>query len=591
MTCIYRHLAALCVLLALGAIARGSLVAQAPSAASQTADRQVTISIVGTNDLHGGVLPRDGRGGLALLSGYVKALREARLRDGGAVLLIDGGDMFQGTLESNLSEGAAVVAAYNALGYTAATVGNHEFDFGPAGPAATPARPGDDPRGALKARAAEATFPFLAANLLDESTARPVAWPNVRPSTIVEAAGVKIGIVGVMTKEALTATIAANVGGLRVAPLAPAIAAEAARLRSSGAAVVIVTAHAGGRCSNLAQPTDLASCDPASEIVAVARELPPGSVDVIVAGHTHAGMAHEVEGIAIIESFATGRSFGRVDLTLDAARRAIVDRKIFPPRDLCAREDPSTGACDTAPVPASSSRVASYEGTTVLPDPSIAAVLEPALAKVRELKARPLGVNLETPIRRQASGDSPLGNLFTDALRASIAGADAAIHNTAGGLRADLPQGPLIFGSVFEVMPFDNKVATLRLTGAQVRTVFGTHLRSSRRTVGVSGIRVRAACSGGTLDVALSRASGAAIADDDVLTVAVTDFLATGGDGILKPVIPPGGFQIPDDAPLARDALASYLQGLNGPLRESQFVDTSNPRLVLSGGLPGGCAQ
>jgi 5'-nucleotidase len=219
----------------------------------------------------------------------------------------------------------------------------------------------------------------------------------------------------------------------------------------------------------------------------------------------------------------------------------------------------------------------------VLPDPSIGAVLEPTLAKVRELKARPLGINLETPIRRQGGGDSPLGNLFTDALRASIPGADAAIHNTGGGLRADLPQGPLIFGSVFEVMPFDNKVVALRLTGAQVRTVFATHLRNSRRTVGVSGIRVRAMCAGGSVDVALTRSSGA-VRDDEVLTVAATDFLATGGDGILKPVIPPGGFPIPDDAPLARDLLASYLQRLDGPLREEQFVDTANPRLVFSGG-------
>ena len=104
---------------------------------AQPAAATVTLSIVGTNDLHGGILARDGRGGVALLGGYVRNLRAARARDGGAVLLIDAGDMFQGTLESNAMEGAPVVAAYNALGYTAAAVGNHEFDFGPEGPAAT----------------------------------------------------------------------------------------------------------------------------------------------------------------------------------------------------------------------------------------------------------------------------------------------------------------------------------------------------------------------------------------------------------------------------------------------------------------------
>ena len=88
-------------------------------------------------------------------------------------MLVDAGDMFQGTLESNLGEGAAVVRAYNLLGYDAAAVGNHEFDYGPVGPAPTPRAPGDDARGALKARAAEARFPFLDANLADVASGAP----------------------------------------------------------------------------------------------------------------------------------------------------------------------------------------------------------------------------------------------------------------------------------------------------------------------------------------------------------------------------------------------------------------------------------
>ena len=74
----------------------------------------VTISIVGTNDLHGAI------DRLPLLAGFVANLRAARAADGGGVVLLDGGDMFQGTLESNLAEGADVVKAYNQMGYTAA---------------------------------------------------------------------------------------------------------------------------------------------------------------------------------------------------------------------------------------------------------------------------------------------------------------------------------------------------------------------------------------------------------------------------------------------------------------------------------------
>ncbi|MDH3533937.1 MAG: bifunctional metallophosphatase/5'-nucleotidase, partial [Gammaproteobacteria bacterium] len=63
----------------------------------------MVISVVGTNDVHGELLPAEGKGGLATLSGYVAALRDVRAADGG-VLLVDAGDMWQGTLESNLNE-------------------------------------------------------------------------------------------------------------------------------------------------------------------------------------------------------------------------------------------------------------------------------------------------------------------------------------------------------------------------------------------------------------------------------------------------------------------------------------------------------
>src|SRR5262245_50781484 len=128
----------------------------------------VTLSIVGTSDLHGSAFPRNGLGGVALLAGYVNNLRMARASDGGAVLLIDSGDTFQGDIESNLSEGAFVVDAYNAMGYAAEAVGNHDFDFGTVDSPTARQLPGD-PRGALKARAAQAKYPFLAANLIDET--------------------------------------------------------------------------------------------------------------------------------------------------------------------------------------------------------------------------------------------------------------------------------------------------------------------------------------------------------------------------------------------------------------------------------------
>ena len=129
-----------------------------------------------------------------------------------------------------------------------------------------------------------------------------MAWTNVKPSTLVTVRGVKVGLIGVTTPDTPALTIGANVVGLTFAPLVPVITREAMALRARGATVVIVLAHAGGRCTKLDEPGNLSSCDQMAEIVQVARQLPAGLVDVIAAGHTHQAIAHDVGGIAVVEA-------------------------------------------------------------------------------------------------------------------------------------------------------------------------------------------------------------------------------------------------------------------------------------------------
>jgi 5'-nucleotidase len=455
-----------------------------------------TLSIVGTSDLHGAFAPRDGARGLSLFAGYVKNLRAARARDHGAVILLDSGDTFQGDVESDLSEGALIVDAYNAIGYTAEAIGTHDFDFGAVDSPLARQLPGDR-RGAVKARAAQAHFPFLAANLIDEATGRPVEWRNVRPSVLVEAAGIKVGIVGVMTIDAMQSTIAANIQGLRIAPLAPAIATEASKLRAAGADVVLVAAHAGGRCERFDHPEELASCESDAEIFRVARALPHGLVDAIAAGHTHAGIGHLVEGIGIIEPFSRGQSFGRVDVVFDRGTRRVTRIAVFGPQPIVAGD---------------------YEGKAVAADPAIARAMAPALQRVHDLQATPLGLSLETPVRRAGPGGSPLGDLFATALR-EAAGADvAAINNADRGLRTDLPAGPLTLGRLYDVFPFDNRLARITMSGADLVEWVTNQIRIGRRSgLGVSGVEVRTSCHADGLHVALLR-DGKPVRKDDQLT-------------------------------------------------------------------------
>ncbi len=543
----------------------------------------VTLSIVGTNDFHGAVLPANHRGGLALFSGYLKNLRNVRAADGG-VVLVDAGDMWQGTMESNLVEGAIVVEAYNYLQYTATTIGNHEFDFGPEGQLTTPRAAGDDPQGNLKARLAEARFPVVTANILDNSTGRPVSWPNVSPSVTVDVAGVTVGLIGVATTTAFRETIRANTAGLALGSPAEAVAQQAGGLRAAGADVVVVAAHAGGSCREFGDPEDVESCDESAEIVRLARALEPGLVDVIVAGHTHGAMAHQINGIAIIESFSRGRAFGRVDLMVDPASGRVERRAIHRPQDICEYVEPGATRCaepGTGPMPPR----AVYEGAPVEPDPAIDALLSPVVARVAAVKAEPLGVTIVAPLTVRGEVESALGNLFADAMLAVSGGADLVVNNTDGGLRADLPAGPLTYGRLFEVFPFDNQLVELSMTGRDLERILAAHIARSRSLLGLAGARVEAACAAGGVSVRLVRPDGGEIADDEVILVATTDYLAT--TEMFESVRPADGDVMA--GPVVRDAVAEWLRRRGGLIDPDELVERTAPRFPPRSALPMNC--
>ena len=540
----------------------------------------VIISVVGSNDTHGELLSRANKGGLTTLSGYVSALRAARKEDGGAMLLIDAGDMWQGTLESNVAEGAPVVDAYNAMGYTAATIGNHDFDFGPAGELVIPQSADDDPQGALRLQATNSQFPILAANTIDSATGKPVAWDNVSPSVMIEVAGIKVGIVGVVTSDLIATAIAANTVGIEVASLSDAIKREATQLRADGAGLVIVTAHAGGGCEQFDDPNDLSSCDLDSEIVAVANALDAGLVDHIIGGHVSEGMAHFVNGIAITSAYSRTFAFSRVDFLIDSASGALERRDVFPPQINCPRYSLATNECEWTSTDPSTSRPAIYEGRPIQPDAVIAQIAERALDHVAELKSEPLGVILDTPITLDGNPESALANLFVDAVFSEV-DADIVLHNVTGGIRATLPAGELTFGSVYEVYPFDNRLVVVDVSGAELRKVIERQLPRGNQRASFAGMRVFVGCHEDVASVEMILNNGHTIADDDRVQIATTDFLALGGDKILTPAIPEGGFRFDFDERLIRDLLVRWFRNRGGHLDAKQFESGTDRRWNL----------
>jgi 2',3'-cyclic-nucleotide 2'-phosphodiesterase (5'-nucleotidase family) len=546
------------------------VTAPAPAPAPQLLPRNVTLTIVGTNDVHG-ALER-----LPIFAGFVANMRAARAADGGGVIVVDGGDMFQGTLESNLGEGADLVRAYNQIGYAAAAVGNHEFDFGPVGPLATPASAADDPRGALLARAAEAKFPFVSANLLDVNTGAPVRWPNVPASVLIEVAGVQVGIVGASTESTPYTTMAANFAGLAMAPTAAAIAAEARRLRAEGARVVLVAAHIGGRCRKFEDPDDLSSCDRDEELFRVLEGLPPGAIDVFVGGHTHQAMAHRVFGVAVIEAYASGRAFGRVDLEVSPDGR-VAGVKIHKPHLMCGESDR---------VPVAACRPGDYEGRPVVPDPAVQRIVDEALARAAVLRSEKLGVKLLGPVTRSYSQESAIGNWVSDLMLAARPDAQVSLTN-GGGLRADLPAGELEYGQLYEVVPFDNRFAIVEMKGAHLRALVTSNLTRGGAILSWGGLAAKARCKGERLDVTIT-VRGKPLADGATYKVATSDFLASGGDGLIGRLkLPDGSVKMSDV--IIRDGIADVLRKRKGAIDPARLYSPMARRLDYEGTRPVRC--
>jgi 5'-nucleotidase len=602
----------------------------APAQAAAQAS-EVTIALVGTSDVHGYVEPRAvtvkdragvertvQRGGLPLLGGYLDNLRRKH-----PVLLLDGGDLFQGTMVSNLGEGQVVIDAFNALGYTAAAIGNHEFDYGPAGPQAVPKSPSDDPTGALKERLRAAKFPFLSVNVLDKATGQPARWQNLYPSRRVEIGGVPIGLVGAVTEDTPRTTNILNLRDVTIGPIAAAVRAEAEALRKSGVAAVVLTVHEGANCSSFDDPKNLAACDNQDgRVLKLVREL-GGAVDAVVAGHSHAGIAHFVDGIPVIQAFAYGVAFARADLPFRKSGDLwVLDKErihIHPPTELCGvkappRAAPPAPAADSTPGGGDATRTrpgtvmrcdaaglagqdlvpAQYEGQEVVPSAAVQAAIQPHVDRAAQKRQTPLGVTLPGKLRRAFRTESPLGLLLADLLRTGAARAtsqpiDVAFQN-GGGIRNELPAGPLAYGHLFEVLPFDNRLAVVTMTGAALTDLVRHNLLSSHGVLIPSGVTVEARCTGAgnkTLTVALADDRGKPIDDKKRYTVAVSDFLASGGDsfGAVVKSLPEGSVRFYDDINL-RELAVEEITRYRGPLLSGGEVPS---RMRLPGPRPLTC--
>jgi 2',3'-cyclic-nucleotide 2'-phosphodiesterase (5'-nucleotidase family) len=146
---------------------------------------------------------------------------------------------------------------------------------------------------------------------------------------------------------------------------------------------------------------------------------------------------------------------------------------------------------------------------------------------------------------------------------------------------------------VYEVYPFDNRLVTLMLTGDQLARIVAYNLQRREpptEILSIAGFRVDATCESGMLRVTLSRKSGAPIRSDERLTIVTSDFIASGGDGVLAPAGPLGEIRSPEGAPILHEAVADWFRRRDGRLNENQILAPENRRWNYSGQRPVSCS-
>ena len=464
--------------------APGSAGTAGAAAPARTTAAPSVLRLISTNDFHGALEPRpDGnqgnRGGAAQVAHAIRAA-EHECAPGCVTVLLDGGDMFQGTAASNLAFGRPVVQLYNTLGYAAGALGNHEFDWG---------------QDSLRARLRELHHAVLGANVT-YADGRPVPW--IRADTIVVRGGVKVGIVGVASPLTPRTTKASNVADLRFAPPAPVIDAHVRSLRARGATVIVVVAHDGAFCSGRGAAQ---SCQ--GEVIQLAHALTE-KVDAIVSGHTHSLLNTEVNGVPIVQARSSGRAIALVDLPLGAGG-AVAGKPHAWVREI---------GSDTIPA-----------------DPDVAALVRGATASVATRVNQSVG-ELRTPMLRRGE-EYPLGHLIADAQRAA-GQADFAVMNN-GGIRADLQAGTVTYGALFEVQPFGNVLYRVTARGDALRAYFEKMYDGQRAPrVHVSGVTLTwdGARPAGQRLVRAVLSNGQPLDDAREYTLVLSDFMLTGGDGL-----------------------------------------------------------
>jgi 5'-nucleotidase len=431
------------------------------------------------------------------------------------------------------------VYAMNNMEFDVGTLGNHEFDEGGEemlrlinGGQRDDGRQFKDGADGEPVNTSDpnfpgADFPYIAANTVYKDSGENV----LPPYKVVKKDGIDVGFIGVTTLETPNIVVPDAVAPYAYKDISDTVNRYVEELKAQKVETIVVLAHAGGQY----QSAEVAT----GEIIDETRQMTE-EVDVVVAGHSHSLLNNRVGNKLVVQGWSFGTAFDAVTMR--------VDRK-------------------TKDVVSSSAEIVNTYNDAIAPDAATAELVAKYKAEITPISERVVGEAARDITRdRSASGESALGDLIADAQR-EYAGADFAFMNP-GGIRTEIFSGPVTFGELFAVQPFDNQVVRMELTGDQIYRLLEQQFppnqpAGSKRILQVSGLKYAydESLPEGQRITSLTKADGTPVDRAATYTVAVNSFIATGGDRFT--VLKEG--QNPQTLGSDLDALEAHIDGLPQP--------------------------
>jgi 2',3'-cyclic-nucleotide 2'-phosphodiesterase (5'-nucleotidase family) len=520
----------------------------------------VSIIIVHTNDIHGGI-DRQGAtfmsnefppqlGGGASLATLVEHMRQKAREEGKGFLLVDTGDIWQGTPVGNYDNGRIVMEFMNRLGYDAWSPGNHEFDAGL-----------DNAFRIMNM----AEFPVLSANVVNAETGE--VPPPMQPYIIKEVAGIKIGMIGLITEETPYYALPEDVQEVEFLKVKPVTEKYIAEIEDQ-VDLVFVVGHLGvpyGVDDAYREMIDT-GVEQRVRYGMNAMELAHyvKGIDLMLCGHIHVGYEHGWEDplthTICLQTYGRGTGVGVYEITVDPDTKQIIGYN-FSETDgelLTLFED------------------------EWWPDDEMAQFIGEWVDTAEVGMDEPIGRAL-IDISRVGVGESPMGNMVVDAMREAV-DADVAFTNL-GGIRDNIGMGVITPRDVFQVVPFENKLVVFEMSGSYLKHVLEWRVKGMRQGAYVSGIKAVYSRTRPDFDRLVELYVGGEQWDPNATyRVTTTDFIAEGNVGlqILTEIDPA---YIDHTSTTVKDAVIEYVKKHSplAPKIEGRFVRQDDH--PMSGGL------